>query len=131
MTRAEIAPIRSEPIKITPNSYTPVASSTPMDDYSALPDIITISYITMATASLKILSPNIIALRLTSASISLKIASTDTGSVALIKLPNANASFHVNSGLNEVYPTNQNKIELVKIAIKVPKKLYIRIVPPF
>ena len=67
-----------------------------------------------------------------SAFISLKIAKTETGSVALIKLPNTNASFHVKTGLkNDIWPTNQNINELENIAIKVPRKLYIRTVPPF
>jgi len=51
---------------------------------------------TMATASLNILSPKIIAKRFSSAFISLKMARTETGSVALIKLPNAKDSFQVN-----------------------------------
>jgi len=51
---------------------------------------------TIATASLKMLSPKMMANRLTSAFISLKIARTDTGSVALIKLPKANDSFQLN-----------------------------------
>ena len=53
---------------------------------------------TMPIASLKIDSPNTMAYKLTSASISLKIARTDTGSVALIRLPKANDSFQVNTG---------------------------------
>lgn len=78
---------------------------------------------TIATASLKILSPNTIAKRFASAFISLKIAITETGSVALIKLPNANDSFHVNFAAKSIYPNIQNIKELEKIAINVPKKL--------
>ena len=63
------------------------------------------------------------AFKFTSASISLNIAITETGSVALIKLPNANASLHVNSGEASVYPTAQKRTEEQKIAMKVPKKL--------
>jgi hypothetical protein len=60
---------------------------------------------TRAIASLKILSPKIIAYRFSSASISLKIAKTETGSVALIKLPKAKHSFHEKAGDKLVYPT--------------------------
>ena len=49
-------------------------------------------------ASLKIDSPNTIAYKLTSASSSLKMAKTDTGSVAEIKDPKAKDSLRVNSG---------------------------------
>ena len=69
------------------------------------PDIMTVSYITMVIASLKMDSPNTIAYRLTFASISLKMAKTETGSVALIKLPKANESFQVKSGDAVVCPT--------------------------
>ena len=65
---------------------------------SSLPILITVSYMTMPIASLKIDSPNMIAYRFTSASISLKIASTETGSVALIRLPKAKDSLQENSG---------------------------------
>jgi hypothetical protein len=47
---------------------------------------------TIEIASLKILSPNTIAYKFTSAFSILKIARTDTGSVAEIKDPNAIAS---------------------------------------
>ena len=53
---------------------------------------------TMPIASLKILSPKIIAFRFGSASISLKRATTDTGSVAETSDPNAHDSLTVNSG---------------------------------
>jgi len=53
-------------------------------------------------ASLNIDSPKTIAYKLTSASISLKMASTDTGSVALMRLPKAKESFQVKSGEREV-----------------------------
>ena len=69
------------------------------------PDIMTVSYITIAIASLKMDSPNTIAYRLTFASISLKMAKTETGSVALIKLPKAKESFQVKSGDALVCPT--------------------------
>jgi hypothetical protein len=77
------------------------------------------------------LSPNIMAYRSASAFISLNEARTETGSVALIRLPKANASFQVKSGLRGVYPISQNIMELLKIAIKVPMKLNIRTVPRF
>lgn len=50
------------------------------------------------------------------------MARTETGSVALIRLPKAKASFQVNSGERLVYPTSQKRIEEVNIAMKVPKK---------
>ena len=58
----------------------------------------TVSYMTIPIASLKMDSPKTIAYKLTSASISLNMARTDTGSVALIKLPKANESFQLKSG---------------------------------
>ena len=85
----------------------------------------------MPIASLNIDSPKIIAFKSASASISLNIAMTETGSVAEIKLPKAKASRQVNSGENAVWPTNQNRIEEQKIAINVPKKLYDRTDPKF
>jgi hypothetical protein len=48
------------------------------------------------------LSPNIIEYRVTSASISLKIASTATGSVEDISEPKARLSYIVNSGVKVV-----------------------------
>ena len=59
----------------------------------------------MPMASLKIDSPKTIAYKFTSASISLKMARTETGSVALMRLPKANDSFQENSGEISVYPT--------------------------
>lgn len=52
----------------------------------------TVSYITMAIASLNILSPKIIVYKVISAFISLKIDKTATGSVAEIREPNAKDS---------------------------------------
>lgn len=52
---------------------------------------------TIATASLNIDSPKTIVYKFMSAFISLKIESTETGSVAEIKAPKANDSFNVNS----------------------------------
>jgi hypothetical protein len=57
------------------------------------PKSFTVSYITILIASLNMLSPKTIEYKLESASISLKIARTDTGSVAEIRDPNANDSF--------------------------------------
>ena len=91
----------------------------------------TVSYITIPIASLKIDSPNTIAYRLTSASISLKMARTETGSVALIKLPKAKDSFQLKSGESGVYPTAQNRTDEVKIAMKVPKNEKASTVPKF
>ena len=109
-----------EPRKMTKNS--PVAFSRSSDiDLLSEPILRTVSYITSPIASLKIDSPKTMEYKLTSASISLKTASTDTGSVALIKLPKAKASFHENSGERLVWPTTQNNAEEVKIAMKVPK----------
>ena len=76
---------------------------------------------TMPIASLKMDSPNTMAYKFTSASISLKIARTDTGSVALIRLPKAKDSFQVNTGDKSVYPTAQKRIDEVKIAMNVPR----------
>ena len=72
---------------------------------SPVPVFMTVVYMTMPMASLKMDSPKTMAYRFTSASISLKIANTETGSVALIKLPKANASFHVKGGDKGVSPT--------------------------
>lgn len=87
-------------------------------------------YITSAIASLKIDSPKIIECKFYSAPISLNTARHATGSVALIKLPNAKESFQLSFGL-EILPTAQNIIEEAKIAINVPRKLYAKIVPMF
>jgi hypothetical protein len=62
----------------------------------------TVSYMTIPIASLKMASPKMIAYRFTSASISLKTASTETGSVALIRLPKAKESLQENSGERSV-----------------------------
>jgi hypothetical protein len=88
----------------------------------------------MPIASLKILSPNTIAYRLGSASNSLKMANTLTGSVADISDPKANDSFRVKSGMKEsgvplVKPQNTKEVE--NMAMKVPKKEYINTVPMF
>jgi len=94
---ADTAPISSEPKK----SIKKVAQERPIC-YPTLcsvpPEVITVSYMTIEMASLKIDSPKTIAYKLTFASISLKTAMTETGSVALIRLPNAKASYQVNSG---------------------------------
>ena len=95
--RAENAPMRIEQVKIVQNSPTEASISCWIFLLS-LPILITVSYMTMPIASLKIDSPKIIAYILTSASIYLKIASTETGSVALIRLPKANDSLQENSG---------------------------------
>ena len=91
----------------------------------------TVSYITIPIASLNIDSPKTIAYKLTSASISLNMARTETGSVALIKLPKAKDSFQLKSGESGVYPTAQNRTDEVKIAMKVPKKEKASTVPKF
>jgi len=95
--RAETAPIRSEPKKLRKKVAhdKPICSAM---EASPSPALITVSYMTIEIASLKIDSPNTIAYKFGFASISLKIARTDTGSVALIKLPKAKASFHVKAG---------------------------------
>ena len=64
----------------------------------SVPRFLTVSYITIPMASLNTDSPNTSAYRLTSASSSLKMAKTETGSVAEIKEPNAKDSLRVNSG---------------------------------
>lgn len=89
--------MRIEQVKIVQNSPTE-ASISYWIFLLSLPILITVSYITMPIASLKIDSPKIIAYILTSASIYLKIASTETGSVALIRLPKAKDSLQENSG---------------------------------
>ena len=61
----------------------------------------------------------------------MKQAHTETGSVALIKLPNAKASCQVNFFDKFNSPNAQNMNELENTAIKVPKKLYISTDPPF
>ena len=59
------------------------------------------------------------------------MANTDTGSVAEIKLPKANASCQVNYYDSPISP-NAHTIKLVEnTAIKVPKNEYIRIEPAF
>ena len=129
MHSAKIAPIRSEPVKMRKNSDAAKNISSLNGLPSTAPIFSTVSYITIPIASLKIDSPKTIAKRLTSASISLKMARTETGSVALIKLPNANDSFQENSGERLVWPTKRNKIDEVNIAIKVPKNEYANTVP--
>ena len=59
------------------------------------------------------------------------MASTETGSVALIRLPKANDSFQEKTGDKLVYPTSQKRAEDVKIAINVPRKEYANTVPKF
>lgn len=89
---------------------------------------------TILIASLNILSPKTIAYKFASAFISLKIARTETGSVAEIKEPYANDSFKLNLGLklNGVKFVEQKNItDVLTIAMKVPKKLYINTVPMF
>jgi hypothetical protein len=59
------------------------------------------------------------------------MASTDTGSVADIKLPKAKASYQVNFYDSPISP-NAHTMKLVeKTAIKVPKNEYIRMEPAF
>ena len=94
--RAETMPIESEPRNMTVNLMTQPRSSSLNDLVLSYPITFTVSYITMAMASLKILSPKTTEYRLTSASISLKIARTATGSVALINEPKAKLSLSVN-----------------------------------
>ena len=130
INKANTPPINNDPTNISKNYSIPNTNDSPKDAELELDDI-TILYNTIATASLNILSPNIIAYKSTSASISLKIASTDTGSVALIKLPKANASYQVNFLLRCISPVAQNINELEKNAIKVPKNEYISTVPAF
>ena len=101
--RAETAPIRSEPMKISKNRPAAAMNSS-LTVLSLWPASMTVWYMTIPIASLKIDSPKMIALRFTSASISLKIAMTETGSVALIRLPKAKASLHENSGESGVNP---------------------------
>jgi hypothetical protein len=85
-------------------------------------------------ASLKILSPKTLEYKFSSASISLNIANTDTGSVADIKDPNAKLYYKSNFGdqpLGKQLP-HIYSIKLVeKIAINVPKNEYIKTVPIF
>jgi len=69
--------------------------------------------------------------RFSSAPISLKTASTETGSVAEIKDPNANDSFQVKVGQKDVWPKHQNNTELKMIDINVPAKLNNKMVPIF
>ena len=97
MRRADTAPMSNEPKKSMKKEVTeePICWSMVR---SASPDSITVSYMTIEIASLKIDSPKTMAYRFTLASISLKIARTDTGSVALISEPKAKASFQVNAG---------------------------------
>ena len=121
----------SDPIKIKRKSADAKKSSAPSDLSSTSPILSTVSYMTIPIASLKIDSPKTMAKRLTSASISLNMAITATGSVALIRLPKANDSFHVNSGERSVCPTMKNRMEEQKMAMKVPMKEYARTVPKF
>ena len=99
--KAVTAPISTDPMKIKKNRPIAYRISSPKV-YPFIPSDKTVVYITIATASLKIDSPNTIAYRFSSASISLKTARTETGSVAEIKLPKAKASFHENVGLTDV-----------------------------
>lgn len=112
--------MNNEPMKISKKSPIPLPIS-----YMTLcppePNVITMLYITIAIASLKIDSPKIIAFRCTSASISLKHAKTETGSVAEMSAPNAKDSYHVNSFEIFAYPQSQNIIDEKNIAIKVPR----------
>ena len=59
------------------------------------------------------------------------MARTETGSVALIRLPKANESFQLKTGERGVYPTAQKSTDEVKIAMKVPKKEKASTVPKF
>ena len=95
---ADIIPIKSDPMNITVNCTIAIASSCPIVLSGSVPRFLTVSYITIPIASLKIDSPKTIAYKLTSASSSLKMANTDTGSVAEIKDPKAKDSLRVNSG---------------------------------
>ena len=88
----------NEPINITVNCQIARKISYPNVLSSSVPNFLTVSYITIPIASLNIDSPKTMAYRLTSASSSLKIAKTDTGSVAEISDPKAKLSFNVNSG---------------------------------
>ena len=130
MSKAETAPISSDPTKIRQNCATelPISSPTLL---LPVPAMITVSYITIETASLKIDSPNTIAYRFSFAFISLNMARTATGSVALIRLPKANASFQENTGEAAVWPTSQNMSEDEKMAMKVPRKEKAKTVPKF
>ena len=76
----------------------------------------------MPIASLNILSPNTIAYKFSSASISLNIANTATGSVADMREPKAHASYIVNSYDIPIIPVTYKNMELKKIAMKVPPK---------
>ena len=89
--------MKIEPTNMTKKSHDAVISSS-LSVRSFCPILSTVSYITMPIASLKMDSPNTMAYKLTSASISLKMARTETGSVALIRLPKAKESFQVKSG---------------------------------
>lgn len=95
-------PIKSDPPNMIANFERAPKTSPPR---LPLPRPLTVSYATIPIASLKMLSPKTIEYRLTSASNSLKMANTATGSVAEIKLPNAKLSYRVNSGyqLSGVY----------------------------
>ena len=87
------APIKTDPMKTTKNIPNDANTSLVKLSFGfiSLNDL----YMTIAIASLNILSPKIIAYRSWSASIYLNIASTETGSVALMRLPKAKASFQV------------------------------------
>ena len=97
MSKAETAPMSREPTKMSRKRPQELKTSSPAV-LSPSPAITTVWYITIPMASLKMDSPKIMAFKSTSASISLKMAITETGSVALIRLPKAKASRHVNSG---------------------------------
>ena len=91
--RAMIIPMRTEPMNTIVKFPRVEKISAVLE--SVAPADITESNMTSAIASLKMDSPKTIAFRFSFASISLKMDSTDTGSVALIRLPKANASYQV------------------------------------
>lgn len=78
----------------------------------------------MPIASLKILSPNTIAYKFSFASISLKIASTATGSVADMSEPNAHAYYQLNAYDMPSYPHALKNNELKMMAMNVPPNAY-------
>ena len=85
----------------------------------------------MVTASLNMLSPNIKEYRVSSAFISLNVASTDTGSVADIRIPNAKHYFMVNRVIKAVYANPHRMKDVTIIAIPVPTNAYTKILPKF
>ena len=128
---AEIIPIRRDPMKMTVNYTIANASSYPIVLSGSVPRFLTVSYITIPIASLKIDSPNTIAYKLTSASSSLKMAKTDTGSVAEIKEPNAQESLKVKGNDQPNYPVAQNIMLENRMAMNVPTNEYISTLPKF